>query len=77
MLGVVLVMQLTSSGELDKLKKVLCESLTECGWKEEVRQLCKGMGIVCGGLVGSMDWTSRQECWWKAWDVCEGCNVCH
>ena len=35
-------MQLTQSGALDRLKKVLREKLEECGWRDEIRAHCRG-----------------------------------
>eukprot|EP00878_Enallax_costatus_P047446 GHUV01058156.1.p1 GENE.GHUV01058156.1~~GHUV01058156.1.p1 ORF type:complete len:134 (-),score=11.90 GHUV01058156.1:79-480(-) len=34
--------QLIKSGERDRLKQLLREKLTECGWRDEVKQRCRG-----------------------------------
>jgi hypothetical protein len=36
-------LQLYASGERERLKRLLNERLTECGWKEGVKQLCRGV----------------------------------
>ncbi len=36
--------QLYASGERERLKRLLTERLTDCGWKENVKELCRGAG---------------------------------
>lgn len=35
-------LQLIKSGERDRLKQLLREKLTECGWRDEIKQRCRG-----------------------------------
>jgi len=34
--------QLIKSGERDRLKALLREKLTECGWRDDIKQRCRG-----------------------------------
>jgi Transcription factor e(y)2 len=36
--------QLVKSGERERLKQLLRDKLTECGWRDEVKQRCRGAG---------------------------------
>lgn len=44
-------LQLIESGERDRLKRLLREKLEQCGWRDHIKQLCKGEhAIPCFGL---------------------------
>lgn len=34
--------QLVNSGERERLKQLLREKLTECGWRDDIKQRCRG-----------------------------------
>lgn len=36
------MLQLIHSGERERLKQLLRDKLTECGWRDEVKQRCRG-----------------------------------
>jgi hypothetical protein len=38
-------LQLIKSGERERLKQLLREKLTECGWRDEVKQRCRGEAV--------------------------------
>jgi len=44
-------MQLIKSGERERLKQLLRDKLTECGWRDEVKQRCRGDRKATAGLV--------------------------
>jgi hypothetical protein len=39
--------QLVQSGERERLKQLLRDKLTECGWRDEVKQRARGVGLCC------------------------------
>lgn len=40
------------SGDRSKIKDLLCNRLTECGWRDEVRLLCRNYLLDKGGNNG-------------------------
>jgi hypothetical protein len=34
--------QLVRSGERERLKRVLRDKLTDCGWRDDIKQRCRG-----------------------------------
>jgi hypothetical protein len=50
-------LQLIHSGERDRLKQLLRDKLTECGWRDEVKQRCRGVLVAC---AVSQSWPRSQ-----------------
>jgi hypothetical protein len=62
--------QLVRSGERERLKRLLRERLTECGWRDEVKQRCRGApgggGGFGGEVVGARAVAKRAAPLWEA-----------